>query len=88
MRSATLKTSVAVLFIAGITLLTACGGGDGGGDSGGGGGGGSAGSPSSVRYFSANDGVNGIELWMTDGTADGTGMVKDICAGTCDSVEF
>ena len=76
MRSATLKTSAAILFTAGIALLTACGGGSGGGDSGGSGSG--AGSPSSVRYFSANDGVNGAELWKTDGTEAGTVMVKDI----------
>ena len=26
----------------------------------------------------ADDGVNGGELWKTDGTEDGTSMVKDI----------
>lgn len=29
-------------------------------------------------YFKANDGVNGLELWVTDGTASGTKMVSDI----------
>lgn len=32
-------------------------------------------------YFKANNGVNGIELWSTDGTAAGTSMVKDIFTG-------
>jgi ELWxxDGT repeat protein len=32
-------------------------------------------------YFSANDGVNGEELWKTDNTAAGTAMVKDITVG-------
>jgi ELWxxDGT repeat protein len=31
--------------------------------------------------FSANDGVHGYELWITDGTAGGTAMVKDIRPG-------
>jgi ELWxxDGT repeat protein len=29
-------------------------------------------------FFTANDGVNGRELWVTDGTAAGTQLVKDI----------
>ncbi len=29
-------------------------------------------------YFSATDGVHGYELWQSDGSADGTVMVKDI----------
>lgn len=33
-------------------------------------------------YFVANDGVNGGELWVTDGTTAGTQMVKDIYAGS------
>ena len=36
-------------------------------------------------YFKANDGVNGIELWKSDGTAAGTVMVKDIYAGASSS---
>ena len=29
-------------------------------------------------FFSADDGTNGCELWMTDGTDAGTMLVKDI----------
>ena len=32
-------------------------------------------------YFSANDGVNGYELWVSDGTDAGTQVLKDIYAG-------
>jgi ELWxxDGT repeat protein len=34
-----------------------------------------------VLYFSADDGVNGSELWRTDGTAEGTWIVRDIQPG-------
>lgn len=34
-------------------------------------------------YFSANDGVNGFELWKTDGTPSGTAMLNQICPGAC-----
>ncbi len=33
-------------------------------------------------FFRAKDGVNGRELWVTDGTEAGTNMVKDIYPGT------
>ncbi len=33
-------------------------------------------------YFSAGNSVNGDELWSSDGTEQGTSMVKDIHAGT------
>lgn len=32
-------------------------------------------------FFAANDGVHGYELWSSDGTAQGTAMVKDIAPG-------
>ena len=33
-------------------------------------------------YFTANDGDNGTELWVTDGTTAGTQLVKDINPGS------
>lgn len=33
-------------------------------------------------FFVANDGASGDELWVTDGTSDGTVLVKDIFAGS------
>ncbi len=33
-------------------------------------------------FFNANDGVNGPELWKSDGTAAGTVLVKDIRTGS------
>jgi large repetitive protein len=32
-------------------------------------------------YFAANDGVNGAQLWTSDGTEAGTVLLKDIRAG-------
>ncbi len=34
-----------------------------------------------TMYFTADDGVNGIELWKTDGTASGTALVANINPG-------
>ncbi len=36
----------------------------------------------STLFFAANDGVHGVELWKSDGTAAGTKMVKDIHPGS------
>jgi ELWxxDGT repeat protein len=36
-------------------------------------------------FFAANDGVNGMELWKSDGTPGGTIMIKDINAGAASS---
>jgi ELWxxDGT repeat protein len=38
--------------------------------------------------FNANNGVNGTELWITDGTSAGTNMVKDIYAGLSSSMSY
>src|SRR5688572_16045796 len=36
-------------------------------------------------YFAADDGINGRELWKSDGTAAGTVMIKDIHLGPSSS---
>ncbi|MCP9767080.1 T9SS C-terminal target domain-containing protein [Lacihabitans sp. LS3-19] len=35
-----------------------------------------------TAFFSANDGINGWELWQSDGTQEKTKLVKDIFTGT------
>ncbi len=41
---------------------------------------------SGTVYFSASDGLQGLELWKTDGTAAGTVRITDLCPGSCDSL--
>jgi ELWxxDGT repeat protein len=39
-------------------------------------------------YFSANDAVHGQELWVTDGTVEGTHLLKDINPGDLSGLDF
>ncbi|MEM1250304.1 MAG: ELWxxDGT repeat protein [Acidobacteriota bacterium] len=36
-----------------------------------------------LHFFQANDGLHGRELWRSDGTREGTAMLRDICPGIC-----
>lgn len=35
-----------------------------------------------ILYLAADDGINGTELWRSDGTYEGTFLIKDICIGS------
>jgi uncharacterized repeat protein (TIGR01451 family) len=39
-------------------------------------------------FFAANDGMNGVELWKSDGTPTGTVIVKDINPGSASGYPF
>src|SRR5258708_39954506 len=66
------------LALASVLALAGCGG---GGDQS------NAAPPTlSLMLFAADDGATGIELWKTDGSGTGTGLVKDINPGAGKSV--
>lgn len=62
-------------------FLAACGGGGGSSST-------ESAPPVTKHLFAANNGSDGNELWITDGTESGTTMVKDINPGGDSSPEF
>lgn len=36
-----------------------------------------------VSYFYFDDGIHGVELWRSDGSALGTYLLRDLCPGSC-----
>ena len=41
-----------------------------------------------TTFFTATDYYHGYELWKTDGTAEGTSLVKDIVEGTGSGMDY
>lgn len=39
-------------------------------------------------YFFGDNGINGTELWISDGTENGTYLLKDLCLGPCSGGGF
>jgi uncharacterized repeat protein (TIGR01451 family) len=42
----------------------------------------------STLFYTADDGIHGIEVWKSDGTAAGTALVADVCPGVCSSLPW
>lgn len=38
-------------------------------------------------FFAANDGVHGVEIWKSDGTVEGTTLVRDVNPGSASSLQ-
>jgi ELWxxDGT repeat protein len=45
------------------------------------------GSAGGAIFFGADDGIHGVELWVSDGTLTGTTLVEDIYPGICSSTQ-
>jgi len=44
-------------------------------------------SPESRFVFAAHDGIHGPEPWVSDGTFEGTRLLRDLCPGPCAGIE-
>jgi ELWxxDGT repeat protein len=72
---------VSTLVLAALSLLVACSGPTPGPGGGGGGGEHCVASLDGAFVFAANDGVHGLEPWITDGTPEGTCLLADTAPG-------